>query len=1019
MKRSFLSMLLLCLMTVIAYAQDITVHGTVISRQDGEPLIGATVMSEATKKGTATDLDGNFELTVPEGSKITVTYVGYNSTTLEARAEMQIYLDENAAVLNEVVVVGYQTVRKADLTGAVSVMDMKEPLSENSGNIMSSMAGKLPGVNVVPSAEPGATGSIRVRGMSTANSSNDPLYIVDGVPTDNINIINPSDIESMQVLKDAASASIYGSRAANGVVIITTKQGKGDRLSINVNYAISAQTVGKTYKLLNAEEWGNAFWTASSNAGINPGLNAGAAAIYGTGSTPVLQQYIAGNPNYPSTDTNWQDKIYRTAWTNNLTASIANNTEKGSVLFSLNYINQTGNLETSFYRRFSGRINSRYDFNKYISVGENLLIAQWKNQGADVYGARGIPSLAIQAHPALPVTGLDGEWAVPFQLVACDKENPVQLLQNAKDNDHNNWRILGNAYLEVKPIQGLSIKTNIGIEHSQYFNVDLARRIMPTDHNSVSSAYGEGDTWTWTNTANYVKTIADKHHINALIGTEAISYNFRDLTGSRQDYMFEDTDFMQVGAGAGTQNAGGGRSQWGVFSLFAKADYNFDDRYLASFTIRRDENSRFAKKHRAGVFPAASVAWRPSAEPFWPQNDIVNDLKIRYSWGQNGNANIPSLYPAFSTYRYDTGNAGYDITGSNSLTTAGIVIASTGNPDLKWETTTQNNIGLDMMLLNGRLNLTADYYVKTTHDMLTIPPALAVAGENADIWMNTGKMRNTGWEVSLGYNSPTYGDFSWNGSVNISQYRNKLLELNSRQEFVDGAYGSRLMPGQPMGIIWGYVCDGIFQNEAEVANHATQTGAAPGRLVYRDLNGDGVITDADRCIIGNPNPDLALGLNLALRYKAFTLDMFFSGEFGFDIVNDMRNQLCLMSSSNTLTNRGHDILNAWTPQNTNTTIPALSTDNSNMEDRISSWNVDNGSYFKMKYIKLSYMLPEKVARAIGGQSIDVYGQVENVFTATKFKGLDPELLPGQYGIRVEDGGWIRPRTFTLGVNLSF
>lgn len=1019
MKRSILSVVMALLAVMFAQAQDLTVHGTVLSRQDGEPLIGASVLSDATKKGIATDIDGNFTLTVPVGSKITVSYVGYNSTTLEAHPEMEIYLDENSAVLNEVVVVGYQTVRKADLTGAVSVMNMKEPLSENSGNIMSSMAGKLPGVNVVPSAEPGATGSIRVRGMSTANSSNDPLYIVDGVPTDNINIINPADIETMQVLKDAASASIYGSRAANGVVIITTKHGKGDRLSININYALSAQTVGKTYKVLNAEEWGNAFWTASKNAGIDPGLNAGAAAIYGAGATPVIQPYISGNPNFPSTNTDWQDQIYRTAWTNNLTASIANNSEKGSVLFSLNYINQSGNLETSFYRRFSGRLNSRYDFNKYITVGENLLIAQWKNQGADVYGARGIPALAIQAHPALPVTGLNGEWAVPFQLVACDKENPVQLLQNAKDNTHNNWRILGNAFLEVKPIDGLSIKTNIGIEHSQYFNVDLNRRIMPTDHNSVSSAYGEGDTWTWTNTANYVKTFNEKHHLNALIGTEAISYTFRDLTGSRQDYMFEDTDFMQVGAGAGTQNAGGGKSQWSVFSLFAKADYNFDDRYLVSFTIRRDANSRFAKKHRSGVFPAASVAWRPSAEPFWPANRAVTDLKVRYSWGQNGNANIPSLYPTYSTYRYDSGNAGYDIAGSNSLVTPGIVIAATGNPNLKWETTTQNNIGIDAQFLDGRLNLTADYYVKTTYDMLTIPPALSAAGENADIWMNTGKMRNNGWEVSLGYNSPTYGDFSWTGSVNISQYRNKLIELNSRQEFVDGPYGSRLMPGQPMGVIWGYVCDGIFQNETEVANHAQQTGAAPGRLIFRDLNGDGRITDEDRCIIGNPNSDLSLGLNFALRYRAFTLDMFFSGEFGQDIVNDMRNQLCLMSSSNTLTNRGKDILNAWTPGNTDTDVPAVSTDNSNLEHRISTWNVDNGSYFKMKYVKLSYLLPERVAHAIGGQSIDVYGQVENVFTATKFKGLDPELLPGQYGIRVEDGGWIRPRTFTLGVNVSF
>lgn len=1012
MKKSFLSALFVCLLAFVAHAQDIAVHGTVLSRQDGEPLIGATVMSEATKRGVATDIDGNFEITVPEKSKLTISYVGYSSTTLDAEPQMTIYLDENSALLNEVVVVGYQTVRKADLTGAVSVMNMKEPLSENSGNIMSSMAGKLPGVNVVPSAEPGGTGSIRVRGMSTANSSNDPLYIVDGVPTDNINIINPSDIETMQVLKDAASASIYGSRAANGVIIITTKHGKGDRLSINVNYSLSAQTIAKRYDMLNAEEWGLAYWQASRNAGLPPSHP-----LYGSGEIPQLVQYVNGNTNFPTANTDWQDEVYQTAWTNNLTASVANNGEKGSVLFSLNYINQVGNIKTSFYRRFSGRINSRYDFNKYISVGENLLVAHWKNRGADVYGDRGIPFTAMSQHPALPVRGVDGDWARPLELIGSDLANPVQLLENAKDNDHQSWRILGNAFLEVRPVTGLTLKTNLGIEHSQYFNSDLGRRVNPGDVNSMSSVYGQGDTWTWTNTANYVNTFGDKHHLNALIGTEAIGYTFRDLSASREDYMFEDTDFMQVGSGSGTKNNGGGKTQWSVFSLFGKVDYNFDDRYLASFTIRRDENSRFAKKHRAGVFPAFSLAWRPSAEPFWPQNDIVTDFKIRYSWGQNGNANIPPLYPTYSTYIYNTGNGAYDINGTNSQTTPGITLAASGNPDLKWETTVQNNIGIDMSFFNGSLNLTADFYVKKTHDMLTIPPALDVAGENAAIWLNTGEMKNTGWEVSLGYNSPAYGDFSWNGSVNLSQYRNKLVRLNSRQEFIGGDY--RLIPGEAMGVYYGYVCDGIFQNNAEVANHAQQTGAAPGRLIYRDLDGNGVIDDNDRCIIGNPNPDLSLGLNLAFRYKAFTLDMFFAGDFGFDIINHMKRQLYSMSYGNLSTNRGKGILNAWTPENTDTDIPALSLSDDNNEARFSSYYVENGSFLKMKYLKLSYMLPERVAKAIGGQSIDVYGQVENVFTITDFKGLDPELLPGEYGVRMADGGYPRPRTFTIGVNFQF
>ncbi len=995
-----------------AQAQEITVSGTVLSGSDNEPLIGASVRAVATNAGTSTDIDGNFTIKVPQGSDLQVSYIGYEPQTLKAQPSMTITLKENSTSLDEIVVVGYTTQRKADLTGAVAVMNMKEPLSENSGNIMNSMAGKLPGVNVVPDAAPGGTGSIRVRGMSTANSSNDPLYVIDGVPTDNINCINPSDIETMQVLKDAASASIYGSRAANGVVIITTKQGKGDRLTINVNYAASAQTIAKRYKMLDANQWGVAYWAASANSNIKPSH-----VLYGNGDVPVLQPFVDGNPNFPTTNTDWQDEVYQTAWTNNLTASISNNTEKGSVMFSLNYINQNGNIKDTFYERYSARINSRYDFNKYITVGENLMIARWTNRGMDVAGDRGIPFTAMSQHPALPVKGINGEWTLPLGLIASDLANPCQLIANAADNDLSSWRILGNAYLEVKPVEGLTLKSNIGIEHSQYFNVTLGRTVNPGDVNSVSSVYGQGDTWTWTNTANYNKTFGGVHHLNVLLGTEAIGYTFKDLSGSRQDFAFEDKDFMQVGAGTGVRNSGGGKTQWSVFSLFGKVDYNYADRYLASFTIRRDSNSRFAKDHRAGVFPAFSLAWRPTQEEFFPHNEILTDLKIRYSWGQNGNANIPSLYPAYSTYIFNTGNGAYDINGTNSSTTSGITLASTGNPELKWETTTQNNIGLDFQLLNGAINVSADYYIKKTKDMQTIPPALDVAGENAAVWLNTGDMKNNGWEVTVAYNSPQYGDFSWNGSVNISQYKNELVTLNSRQKFIGG--DQRLIPGEPMGVYYGYVCDGIFQDATQVANHATQAGAAPGRLIYRDLNGDGVIDDNDRCIIGDPNPDLSLGLNLAFKYKAFTLDMFFAGDFGFDIQNHMKRQLLSMNYGNLATNRGAEILNAWTPTNTSSDIPALSLTDDNNEARFSTYYVENGSYMKMKYLKLSYSLPKNLIKRIGASNLDIYGQVENVFTMTKYKGLDPEILPGEYGARIDNGAYPRPRTFTIGLNLQF
>ncbi len=1012
MKKSILTAVLLFLTVLVTQAREISVSGVVTSATDNEPLIGASVLCPSANVAVSTDLDGKFSFKAPEGADVNITYIGYKPVTMKAAPSMNVVMEENNEVLNELVVVGYQTIRKADLTGAVSVMDMKDPISENSGNILNSMAGKLPGVNVIPDAAPGGTGSIRVRGMSTANSSNDPLYIIDGVPTDNLNCFNPADIESMQVLKDAASASIYGSRAANGVVIITTKQGKGDRMTINVNYAASAQTIAKRYKMLSADEWGQAYWAASANSGIAPSH-----VLYGSGATPVLQPFVAGDPNYPTTNTDWQDKVYHTAWTNNLTASISNNTEKGSVMFSLNYINQNGNIRDTFYERYSGRINSRYDFNKYITVGENLMVARWTNRGVDVAGDRGIPFTAMSQHPALPVKGLDGEWTRPLHLIASDLANPCQLIANSSDNDLSSWRILGNAYLEVKPIDGLTLKSNIGVEHSQYFNVTRGRATNPGDVNSVGSAYGQGDTWTWTNTANYVKSFAANHHINLLFGTEAIGYTFKDLTGSREGYAFEDEDFMQVGAGTGQQRSGGGKNQWSVFSIFGKADYNYADRYLASFTIRRDQNSRFAKKHRTGVFPAFSLAWRPTQEDFFPKNNILTDLKIRYSWGQNGNANIPSLYPSYTTYIFNTGNGAYDIDGTNSSTTSGITLASTGNPDLKWETTTQNNIGVDLQFLGGAINLTADYYIKKTRDMLTIPPALDVAGANAAVWLNTGDMKNHGWEVSLGYNSPIYGDFSWNGSLNISQYKNKLVKLNSRQKFIGG--DQRLIPGEPMGVYYGYVCDGIFQTAEEVANHATQTGAAPGRLIYRDLDGNGVINDNDRCIIGDPNPDLSMGLNLSFKYRAFTLDAFFAGDFGFDIQNHMKRQLLSMNYGNLATNRGHDILNAWSPTNTGSSIPALSLTDDNNEARFSTYYVENGSYMKMKYLKLSYSLPKTLISKIGATNLDVYGQVENVFTITDYTGLDPEILPGEYGAHIDNGAYPRPRTFTLGLNLQF
>ena len=1012
LKKLILSLTVLLTSTIV-YAQT-QISGTVVDAT-GEAIIGATIMEKGTSNGTITDFDGNFTIKVNEGTTLVISYIGYDSQELPAKNGMKVTLKDNAKELAEVVVTGYTTQRKADLTGAVAVMDMKGPISESDPNMLNSMQGKLAGVDIVTDAAPGGGSStIRVRGMSTVNAC-DPLYVIDGVATnENLNSLNAADIESIQVLKDASSASIYGSRAANGVIIITTKKGKEGKMNININYNAALQTVAKRYDVLNAEQWGRAYWQAAANNGIAP---TAAQALYGNGATPQLVGSVNG---INTADTNWQDEVYSSAWTQNLSASISNASDKGSYMFSANYINQNGLMDQTYYKRISARVNSTYNFNKYIRVGENLMIAKWDNRGADVNGDRGIPYSAMRQHPAIPVYSAEGVYADPVAMLGSDIDNPVQTLYNMRDNKNSSWRIFGNGYIDIMPIKGLTLKSNIGIEHVQYLNKSLTRNVRATDdtaNRAVSSGYGQGDTWTWTNTANYLFDLNGQHHFNILLGSEAIKYVFEDLAATRKDYAFEDADYMQIGSGSGTMTNGGGKQEWALFSIFGKIDYNFADRYLFSATLRRDQTSRLSKDNNSGIFPAFSAAWRLSEEKFWPKNKIIDNVKIRVAWGQNGNSAISNNYAAFSTYAYDLGNGAYDLNGTNTNVVSGIKVATTGNPDLKWETTTQTNLGIDAYLFGGSVSLGLDYYWKNTKDMITIPPVLSVAGENAAKYMNTGEMKNHGFELNLGYHSPQYGDFSWDASLNASMYRNKLVKLNDEVSVIGGDF--RLIEGEPMGVYYGYISDGIFQTADEVSNHAIQEGKGVGRLKYRDINGDGTVNEADRCIIGDPNPDFGMGLTLTANYKNWTFSTFFSGEFGFDIYNGTRKQLEFMTYGNLYTNRGVDVLNAWTPENTGATIPALTTVDDNNETRMSTYFVEDGSYFKCKYLKVAYKFDQSWMKTIGLTALSLYGQVENVFTLTSYKGLDPEVPLSTYGARIDNGPYPRARTFSVGLNVTF
>ena len=1013
-KKVIFSLSFLLMACFFSHAQEILVKGTVFSATDGEPIIGANVVqSDKPTNGTTTDLDGAFVLRVPENSEISISYIGFKTAVVKAQPEISVQLKEDAQMMDELVVTGYTMQRKKDLTGAVSVMNMKNPISESSPNMLNSMQGKLAGVNIVSDPAPGGgSTSIRIRGISTVNSTS-PLYVIDGVPTtENLNSLNPSDIESIQVLKDAASASIYGSRAANGVIIITTKRGKGNKLTVNVNYSASAQTVANTFDMLNAQQWGEAYWTANKNAGIKPSHP-----FYGNGDTPQLVEWLDGDSKLVrASDTDWQDAIYSTAWTHNVSASVSNSGEKGSMMFSGNFINQDGLMDYTFYRRYSARINSTYNICDYVSVGENLMVAQWNDRGFTTNDDRGVPYTAMRQHPAIPVYDSNGNFTNPMNLAQSDISNPMHMLYNGRDNSNQSWRIFGNAYIEIYPVKGLTLKSNIGIEHVQYFNRTLNRKILDSDVTSMSRGYGQGDTWTWTNTANYNLQVK-KHNFNVLAGVEAIKYNYQNLDAWRDEYSFEDDNYMNIDSGEGTQTNGGGKQEWALFSLFAKADYNYDDRYLLSAIIRRDATSRLYKDNNSGVFPSFSAAWRPTAEDFFPENDVLNDLKVRVGWGTNGNSAISNNYAAYSTYAYNMGNGAYDLGGTNTSTVPGIIVAATGNPDLKWETTTQTNVGIDLGLMNNSLSISADYYIKKTKDMLTIPPTLSVEGENASMWMNTGDMKNNGFEITIDYRSPEYGDFSWGGSLNLARYKNEVVRLNDQVHMEGGDY--RLIEGQPMGVYYGYIVDGIFQTPDEVSNHAMQQGKDVGRLKYRDIDGNGVVDDKDQCIIGDPNPDFTAGLNLDFRYKGFTLSAFFTGEFGFDIYNTTKRQLDFMSYGGTSTNRGVGVLDAWSETNRDAEIPALSVVDNNNESRMSTYYLEDGTYVKMKYLKLQYDLPSSIVKKLHASNVSFYGQVENVFTITGYSGLDPELPLGGYGARVDNAPYPLARTYTLGLNVTF
>ncbi|WP_026913703.1 SusC/RagA family TonB-linked outer membrane protein [Christiangramia portivictoriae] len=1006
-------------------AQQINVAGNVISVDDNIPLSGVSVTVKNTTKGTATDFDGNYSLNnVDSDATLVFSYLGFVSQeiAIDGRTSIDIALSSDSEQLDAVVVTGYQKERKKDITGAVSVVDVEEMKKQTAANPIRALQGRVPGMLVTGNGEPSSPTTVRIRGIGTLNN-NDPLYIIDGVPTKaGMHELNPRDIESIQVLKDASAASIYGSRAANGVIIVTTKDGKIGKASLNIDAYTSVSNYTTKTEMLDTEEYGQVLWQAFINNGTNPNSNSVQYRFdWGVNSETgrpflnevLVPEFLDDEGTLRSSNTDWFDEITRMGVIQNVDMSLSNGNDQGNYYFSLGYYNNEGIIKTTEFNRLSARINSDYKiFNGKVTIGENLSITKTNEVGGSPINE------ALQALPIIPVRTVDGMgWGGPVGGMN-DRQNPVRLLEDNKENDYDFLRIFGNFYAEAHLLEGLNLRTSIGIDYSNYFAKNFRKRYesgyLNNPVNRLQTNQSHTLKTTWTNTLNYDYTLGD-HSFGALAGTELYKEKFNTFYASREDFVIEGEDFQYLDAGTGEKNNGGSGAENILMSYFSRLNYSYKDRYLASGTLRYDGSSRFGQNNRYGLFPAFSLGWRVSEEKFLKDNlSFVDDLKFRFGWGVTGNQEIDNN-AIYNIYLTDYANTAYDINGVGSgVLPSGYKLVQNSNPNLRWEESTMTNFGLDFELFDQTLYGSAEYYIRETEDILLLPPYIGVLGEGGNQWVNGASMENRGFEISLGTRLNVTDELYINLDGNISQYRNKITKLPNE---VINAYGGdgrgQNILGRPINSFFGYVADGLFRSEEEVNNHADQPGKGLGRIRYEDLNNDGVINDFDRTWIGVPHPDLTYGLNANISFRQFDLSFLLQGVIGVDVINDFKYATDFWSVSETGSNKGTRLLNAWSPENPNSDIPAVSLTDSNFESRFSTYFIENGSYLKLRNAQIGYTFDNSIIDDLNIETLRIYGGGDNLALLAKsdsFTGIDPEN-PGF--------GYPNPLIITVGLNLKF
>ena len=960
--------LLVLLMSTNAFAQRLTATGKVTDAA-GLEVIGASVLEKGTANGVVTNLDGEFSLSVGQNATLVISFIGYKTIEVKATTNMNITLQEDNELLDEVVVIGYGSVKRKDVTTAVSTVSTKDLDQRPIVSAAQALQGKAAGVSVMqPSGEPGGGMSIRVRGTTSFNGSNDPLYVVDGVPVDNINFLSPNDIESLSILKDASSAAIYGSRAANGVVLITTKAGAEGNAKVALNVQYGMTKVAKSMDALNTEQYRE---LQEEIGAVNP------AALEGL-----------------TDQTDWFDEVYKTGQTQNYQVSVSNGNEKMKYFLSAGYLNEKGILEGTYFKRYSFRANIDNQIRSWLNVSANIsysdnigntgiISGTGANRGGVVLSVINTPTYAPIWDPEKPNQYNKNFYGVNIM-------NPMENLARQKNNKNKENRLIASGAATISFLPNLKLKSSVALDRRNGVSTTFLDPISTTDgRNSFGTASDNRNMNTvlvFDNILTY-NTNIKKHGIDVMAGS---SYTKSDYTNSWiNGSHFRDDKIQTLNAAnkISWDGTGTGASQWAISSYFARVSYNYDSKYMLTMNMRADGSSKLHPDHRWGIFPSFSAAWRISSEKFMKDIAWIDDLKLRGGWGQTGNQSGIGDYSYLQ--RYNINRIPWFEEG-NDHAVPGISQANLRTSDLKWETTNQTNIGLDLTVLNNRLTFSMDYYYKKTTDMLMNVSLPAGAAATTSITRNEGEMTNKGFEFAINSHNLT-GEFSWDTDFNISFNKNKLTKL-SLQKIYTAASSAEVVkenivrnePGRPLGGFYGYISDGVDPET--------------GNLIYRDLNEDGKISTSDRTYIGDPNPDWMASLGIDVSWRRFDFSIFFNGVFGNDVLNTKR------------FDQPSNMPMRWTTDNPTNSYPRL---NANRQTKLSDWWVEDGSFVRIQTMTLGYSIP--FSKKDAARKIRLYVSADNLYTFTGFEGYDPEV--GMTGIY--SGGYPRLRKWTFGADFTF